>query len=330
MKTTVNAMAAAIIGRRVFGPFREEGGFAGERAAMRLDTAARAYQWNRRVRGMGAARALELAIPYALCPHTVRPPQWYGSRGVAGQAWQERGDSMRWLDDTAALGLRLVGYADKLPGGPDHNGWYADSAQQETLRGAVWQLPGRKGRARLVYGYVEMEGRHEMNPGSGCVCVSDIVTTGDCRQWESITDLPEIRDAAQWADGMAESVADDRREDSAAYNAGRDAAELQGEAIAARRELLPLLAELRAERARAARTLGMAAPETARPAICKAIRERVAELMETISEKRAARDSAWGDCPSRMESSWLSGWIDYADNGQAIARALGWIKADAT
>lgn len=327
MKANVKELAAAIIGRRVYGPFREAGGLPGERAAMRLDTAARIYLWNRRVRGMGAARALELAIPYALRPHTVHPPQWYGPRGMAGQAWQESGDSVRWLDGHSYLGLRLVGYADELPGGPrDHTGWFADYDQSETLRGAVWQLPGRKGRARFVYGYVEFEGRHEMNPGSGAVCVSDILSvdrTGEDSMWDDQTDSDECREAARYADGMAESAAETRRDDREAYNAGRDAAESHGEAIEARRALLPLMAEMRAIRK------SPFTPASPVGRVCAALREEVQSTLETISEKRAARDRLWGECPSHMESSWLAGFVDHADNGQAVARAMGWIKGEA-
>ncbi len=327
MKATVNTMAAAIIGRRVYGPFREEGGLPGERAAMRLDTAARVYQWNRRVRGMGAARALELAIPYALRPHTVRAPQWYGPRGQAGQAWQESGDSMRWLDGYSHLGLRLVGYADELLSGVRHTGWYADCDQSETLRGAVWQLPGRKGRARFVYGYVEFEGREELNPDSAAVCVSDIlslVRKGEDSIWNDQTDSDECRDAARYADGMAESVAETRRDDREAYNAGRDAAERHGEAIEARDKARAILSELRE-----AKRGPIYPPLVARiPVIRAELCARIAGLLEMISEKRAARDRLWSECPSCMESSWLAGFIDYADNGQAVARAMGWIKGE--
>lgn len=327
MKANVKKLAAAIIGRRVYGPFREEGGLPGERAAMRLDTAARVYLWNRRVRGMGAARALELAIPYALCPHTVRPSQWYGPRGVAGQVWQESGDSMRWLDGYSHLGLRLVGYADELPGGPrGHTGWFADSDQSETLRGAVWQLPGRKGRARFVYGYVEFEGREEMNPDSGTVCASDILSVdrkGEDSIWNDQTDSDECRDAARYADGMAESVAETRRDNWEAYNAGRDAAEHHEDAIEARRALLPLVSEMRAIRK------GAFTPLSPAGRVCAALLERVESTLETISEKRAARDRLWSECPSSMESSWLAGFIDYAHNGRAVARAMGWIKGEA-
>lgn len=327
MKANVKELAAAIIGRRVYGPFREQGGLPGERAAMRLDTAARVYLWNRRVRGMGAARALKLAIPYALRPHTVRAPQWYGPRGQAGQEWQESGDSMRWLDGYSHLGLRLVGYADELLSGLRHTGWFADCDQSETLRGAVWQLPGRKGRARFVYGYVEFEGRREVNHDSGLVCVSDILSadrTGADSAWDDQTDSDECRDAARYADGMAESAAETRRDDREAYNAGRDAAERHGEAIEARRALSPLLTEIReAKRGPIYPPLAARIP-LVRAELCR----RISGLLETISEKRAERDRLWSECPSQMESSWLAGFIDYADNGRAVARAMGWIKGE--
>ena len=210
---------------------------------------ARVYLTNRRRRSMGASEALDRALGLRLADGQRPANLWYGNRGGFGAPFTRGGDVLRWTESTADAGLRFIGWADELPGGPDHTGWHTDEhGDLETLRGGVWQLPGRKGRARLVYGYTEWEGRGEMNPGSAALCVSDIVETEPCREWESVTDLPEIRDAARWADGVADSAAEAERDYRAAYDKGREAAEHDTAAIEARGELLPLLAELRTER----------------------------------------------------------------------------------
>jgi hypothetical protein len=145
---SLKSAACRIIAGRVFGPFRETGGNPGDRASFRFDTASRAYLWNRYVRKLPAARALEIAAPYALRPYSERPPQWWGPRGSVGRTFRERGDSLRWFESTSDAGLRFIGWADELPGGPDHTGWFATAdGDGATLRGGVWQLPGRKGRA---------------------------------------------------------------------------------------------------------------------------------------------------------------------------------------
>lgn len=313
---TTLTKAAAIIAARVFGPFREAGGLPGETSRSRLDTAARSYLWNRRVRGMGATAALELAAPVALLPHTVRRPQWYGNRGGAGAPFREGADVLRWIESTEAAGLRFVAWADDVAD-LRHTGWYCDDEGRETLRGGVWQLPGKAGAARLLYGYAEFEGRGEMNPGSAALCVSDVVTVPMREHFGNLDETEGARDAAKWADSLAESTAEDRRDYESAYQAGRRAAEMDAEALEARAELLPLLRELRAlRRSPVAGTL---------PAACKALRSRVDSLLETISEKRRERESAWAAVWSSDESAWRAGFMD--ESGFVRAVRLGYVKA---
>lgn len=314
-----NAMQTArqIIARRVYGPFRESGGLPGEQSAMRLDAAARAYLWNRKARNMGARAALELAAPVALRSHKDRTARlWYGPRGGAGAPFKEGGDVLRWIESTADAGLRFVGWADDVAG-LRHTGWHCDDEGRDTLRGGVWQMPGRKGEARLVYGYAEFEGRGEMNPGSAAVCVSDIIRQPMRGEFGNVDETDGARDAARYADGLAESAAEDRREYDSAYQAGRKAAELDAEAVEARGELLPLLAELRGLRR---------SPVAGNvPAVCAALRRRVDSLLETISEKRAERESAWAACPTSDEPAWRAGFMD--ESGFVRAVRLGYAKA---
>lgn len=323
--TTTLETARQIIARRVPGPFREAGGLPGERAAMRLDAAARAYLWNRNVRRMGARAALEAAAPVALRPHTDRRARlWYGNRGGAGAPFRHGTDSLRWIESTEAAGLRFVAWADDVKGANvRHTGWHCDDEGRETLRGGVWQLPGKGGAARLLYGYAEFEGRGEMNPGSAALCVSDVVSVPMADDWRGdLLGADETADAARYADGLAESTAEYRRDYDSAYQAGRRAAERDNAAAEARRELLPLLAELRAERKRARRPRE---GEAMRPAICAALRSRVDSLLETISAKR---DSAWADVWSASREAWAAGFMDESEGGFVRAVRLGYASRD--
>lgn len=313
------------IAARVFGPFRETGGLPGETATSRLDAAARAYLWNRRVRFMPAGEALAAALPVALRSHTDRRARlWYGSAGgPAGAPFDHGGDKLRWIEKTEAAGLRFVAWADDIAS-LRYTGWHCDDEGRETLRGGVWQIPGKGGAARLLYGYAEFEGRGEMNPGSAALVVSDIVAVPMRGEFGNLDETDGARDAAQWADGLAESTAEDRRDYDSAYQAGRRAAELDGEALEARAELLPLLAELRAERKRERRPWE---GEAMRPAIYAALRGRVDSLLETISEKRRERESAWGNVWRGADlEPWRAGFMD--ESGFVRAVRLGYASRD--
>lgn len=283
----------------------------------------RVYRTNRRRRLMGASEALERALGLRLAAGQRPANLWYGSRGGFGGPFTRGGDVLRWTESTADAGLRFIGWADELPGGPNHTGWHTDEhGELETLRGGVWQLPGRNGRARLVYGYTEGEGRGEMNPGSAAICVSDIVESEPCREWESVTDLPEIRDAARWADGVADNAAEAERDYRAAYDKGREAAEHDAAAIEARGELLSLLAEMRPLRK------GGFTPLSPAGRVYAALRAHVDSLLETISESRAARDSVWDSVWSSEIEAAQCGFMDSTSDGFRRAVALGYASRD--
>lgn len=327
-KLTLIEAAKAAIAARVYGPFREAGGLPGERESFRLDAAARAYLWNRHVRHMAPARALELAAPVALRPHTDRGAKlYYGPRKPwAGGRYTEGRDTLRHVADTRAAGLRFIAWADELPGGPSrHTGWYCRADDfGDMLRGGVWQLPGRKGRARLVYGYAELEsGGRETNPGSAALVVSDILESEPCRDWQELRDLPEIRDAAAWADSAAERAAERQREYDSGYQAGREAAELDAEALELRGKLRAILAELRA-----AKRGPVYPPQAARlPVIRATLCERVGEMVSALRRKRDKRGKLWSDCPGYLESAFAAGFADNAEGGFRRTVALGFAKA---
>lgn len=277
------------------------------------------YLWFRRVAGKPAVEAL--AAAKALPAAYVKGRGYYGSSGPWGAPYVDSGDTLRHCSDTRAAGLRFVGYADELAG-LRHTGWHCDEEGRETLRAAVYQLPGKGRHARLIYGYQEHEGRGEMNEGSATLCVSDIRRADMREAFGNLDEADETRDAARSADSLAEHDADKRRDYDSAYQAGRKAAEIDAELIDTRRELLPLLAELRTERKRLAAPAGMAA----RPAICATLRAAVDSMLETISDKREARESAWAAVTWAADvEAWLAGFMDESSFVRAVR--LGYAKA---
>ena len=271
------------------------------------------YLYFRRIAGKPAREAL--AAAKALPAAYVKGRGYYGSLGPWGAAYQESGDTLRHCSDTRAAGLRFVGYADELAG-LRYTGWPCDDEGRETLRGAVWQLPGKGRHARLIYGYQEWEGRGEMNEGSATLCVSDIRRADMREAFGNLDEADETRDAARYADSLAVHDAEQRRDYDSAYQAGRKAAELDAEMIDARRELLSLLAELRA-----VRRGRLMFPET----VCKVLNARVTAGLAAIAAGREAVQTSWGDCPSYDESAWVAGFMDESSFVRAVR--LGFAKA---
>lgn len=275
------------------------------------------YRYFRKVRHMPATAALEAAK--ALPAAYVKGREYYGPTGGAGAPDAE---GLRWIESTAGAGFRFVGDACDLIGGRNvPTGYYTDAeGDYSTLRAGVWQLPGKGRHARLVAGYREFDGKSETNPGSARI---------DCRtiyraEMDSYGDLAghdETREAARAADGIAESAAETEREYQQAYAAGREAAELDAAALAAHKEALELVAAMRAQRT-AQRLAGLDVSGT----ICGALGKRLESLLETISEKREARESAWGNVWRGADlEPWLAGFMDESSFVRAVR--LGYAKA---
>lgn len=270
------------------------------------------YRHARHVRRLSPAKALEVAkeLPAAY----VKGREYYASAGNVGAAGP---DGVRHVADTRAAGLRFCAFTDSLPGRPRHGGvWYSDEDGHTGNRGAVWQVTGKDGKARLVAGYIEVESRgrewEEMNEGSALIDFRHIIT-GPCPDSDAIDDL--VCDAAGPADSMAEHAAEKEREYRAAYDRGYKAGERDNAIGEARRELLAILPDIRAARGNVGSTLFDIA------------KGRVDELLETISTLREKRETAWGDCPTCDEPAWTNGFMDAAEGGFRRAVALGYRKA---
>lgn len=294
-----------IIARRLIGPVKPDATWRGTWATgeaahkVAVERRARLYLYCRHVAGYGAETALGMALgaKEAARPHWK---QWYGTKGGAGAPFDVGGESLRWIESTADAGLRFVGYADKLSR-LRHTGWHCDSfGDGMTLRGAVWQLTGKGGQARLVYGYVAQDSDGtETNPGSAAVALSP-----QCVAPDDLTD--NASDAARYADRLAEISAEKERDYQDAYRAGREAAELDSAQAESRREAAALVREVRAARR---------AGESSRPAIRAALSAQVASLLSAARRARRKRDSLWADCGRAMESAWRDGFADESPAG---------------
>lgn len=125
-------------------------------------------------------------------------------------------DGGRWVEDVLNVkGLRFVGFADEIVN-IWHTGWFCDELQNRTLRGAVWQLPALDGCARYVPGYVNSD-------NDGAYLDFSAVETGGRGGTHCITENQEqaCRDAARYADGMAERAAEDERACNEKWQAAR-------------------------------------------------------------------------------------------------------------
>lgn len=202
-----------------------------------------------------------------------------------GAGWREESDR-----------LRLVGRVVPDCGGRDgiwsrreDTGWYTDPFG-ECFRdgtglcwGVVYQLPGRRGESRFVAGY-----QFGGCDGGPSLDLSRVFVEPRGEYRADATDLDAARDAAFHADAMARKAAEEEREYQTAWRAGsRYLAE--GETIdAAREELREILAERRKVKG---------AGEY--PALCRALRSRVADLWQQIQDARETRKTlAEGDAPN--------------------------------
>lgn len=318
-------MVSKILARRIIGPVKPDdswrGTWATGEAAYKaaIERRARLYLYCRHVARYSAETALGMALgaKYESRRHWK---QYYGPKGGAGAAFDVGGESLRWIESTADAGLRFVGYADKLAR-LRHTGWHMESdGGGDVIRGAVWQVAGKGGQARLVYGYVMTDWKgEETNPGAGAVCLSPVAVNG-----ADLSD--ESADVARQADRLAEIQAEKEREYRDFYDSGRRAAELDSEQRDGRKEAAELATEIR--RARKV--------ESPAPVVCAALRAQLNSLLRDVRKARDKRDSLWTGCPTWGESAWLEGFTDESPAGppspfaRYVAKAATPVPANAS
>ena len=177
------------------------------------------------------------------------------------RSFEAHGRSLRFVENPE-IGLRCVGYADKILDHLRHKGWYTydDGDPSGTLRGVVYQLPARKGKEQYVYGYVETD-----TVDDGAVLCFDL-----CESKEI---------AARRADQCAESEAESERDFHRAWDAGRRVEALDEEIKEVRQEALALGTEARSAR----KVVGNM------PVICEVSRDRIRWCYRRIQKDRKER-----------------------------------------
>lgn len=149
-------------------------------------------------------------------------------------------ETLLWFEDPASCGLRFIGYADECTHRVGHTGWYLDSFQDSTVRGAVWQLPGRKGVTLLAYGVVCTD-----NPSGACISLDlQRLTSGE--NYYDTRDL--VSGVVHLADRLAKVWAEEAREDDALYQAEQITEEKYQELRDLRTEIVSLCREMRSLR----------------------------------------------------------------------------------
>lgn len=248
----------------------------------------------RYVRSPDATRALELARADIAAGKKRYPNS--PRHSAAGAPFAGYGTkAMRWCESPADIGLRFVGYADKLAR-IDHTGWFTDEFQDSLVRGVVYQLPARNGRAVYVSGYDNPDNGAADNGGPAAIDFGTL--------WEGLPggdyardDRSSASDAANHADNLAERMAEKERDYNAAWQAGSAWAQEADEIIGDKFTLRQMLAERRQAKASGADY----------PTICEAVNGAIRNAIADIksSHEKMARLAA-GDGVGResMHSFW--------------------------
>ncbi len=249
---------------------------------------------------------------------------------VPAVIWKERNESkpryraerIGYVQSIEGAGLRLVGEVspetrrDIWHNRSDKTGWYTDPYGDVfkdgtgLCWGVVYQLPARDGKARFVAGYIF----------GGCS--DDLPTVDFGRIYEedardghndSPQDYDAARDAARAADSMANHAAEEEREYQSAYGAGSRYADLGEQAATARKAALAILKERHAVK-------GMGAY----PALCEAIRAKVADYRRDIEQARNERAAlASGDGERSSRETYLAFWTGDTRLRQAFNEGAG-------
>ncbi len=227
-------------------------------------------------------------------------------------------DGKQWLEKPD---MRFVGYADEFAR-IEHRGWYVDNNQCETIRGVVYQLPGRNGKARFVAGHNDTWNDDAAYIDWSTVYESDF--EGEMRDalrtmgkayhtperlkpgyWAEAAHETARKEAARAADEFARIESEHMREYDSAYQAGARYADLGDEIAGSRDTIKRLLAERKA-----ARAAGLSGFDE----ICATIRRVVSNALGDIQEAREMRQKLRdGD----YINEWLPGF--YSGDARLVA-----------
>lgn len=228
------------------------------------------------------ARA-DVAAGKALYPGPVRPhPPIYWGEGVPHTT-----RCVVSVEAPESIGLRYVGRVSirgrrGVFSTNDSEGWLTDP-HGNTYRdgtglcwGVVYQMPTRRGELRFVAGYqmggveggpvIDFETIYRETPGPDNY-TGDMANRG--------REMDAAQNAARAADHLAMRAAETEREYQCAYRAGNRWAQHRADAATIRAEIIEILKERRAIKG---------APGY--PALCRAIRDRVSDLLAELHRRR--------------------------------------------
>lgn len=247
----------------------------------------------------------------------------YPASDYGAVTWQDRETSgspaklarrLAFVEKPERVGLRHVGNVEAESYGGrdcfsrrDSGGWYTDPAGDVFKDGSglawgvVYQLPGRKGMARFVAGYV-IGGCGDNNPTLDFGTIYECSTRDHWSGGYSRDEIDAARDAARAADQMAKHAAESEREYKAAWQAGNRYSDLGDEIAQSRAEIKESISLFRQLR----RDLGAAAVDTSKYGkLCAIIRGDVAGERASIDKARQERRKlAEGD----YIAEWLPGF----------------------
>lgn len=228
------------------------------------------FRYHRRAR-RNATLALELARKDVAAGKRRYTSATY-SRGGNNPLHDSDGYKMcAWIEDTSAM--RRVGTAQEISRrndsrAVDHMGWYLDDWQEETAVPVVYQLPARNGAPFFAYGYDDWN-----NNGAAFLCFAN--------------DASDDLEAARYADGLTESMAERERDYRRAWEAGNKFVSLADDIKEARVVIRQLAAELRQWHAQ-----GFFRADSA---ICCTLREAIERRFSAINEAREERETLFRD-----------------------------------
>jgi hypothetical protein len=212
------------------------------------------HTWHGRA-SMALAVARKAIATGATSP--VGYPSFLPGNGI-GAPFQCASEPCRWVEKPADYGLRFVGFADDVAARSiRHTGWFVGDECGEKARGVVFQLPARNGSPVFVAGIAD-----PYNDGPAIVAFTH--TTDDATT------------AAIWADQIAESYADEERDNQRVTSARIRFDELADNVAQVRKCSLSLIREIKQS-------------GTLRPAVCAALRKAVVEQIEFIRAMRTER-----------------------------------------
>ena len=278
--------------------------WAGETPADQIRAAS--FAWHRQ-QGKTATDALA-AMRADVAAGKLRFPAHYPD---ANADFAAHGESrVRFIENPAALGLRLVGLAhDAAPAGHaylraavDHTGWHLDpDGCGETVAGVVYRTSGKDGRARYLVGYADPWNADKDGNGPALLSLSPLIGDRLDSDWDQDSVL---RDAARRADSIAERMADDERNYQDANRAGREAREKAVEMRETARGYVQAVRALRAA------LKGRHAIDGGR-AVAAALVVAVRDHCDSLKAARAAFHSVVPS-PSWQSDAWRDG---YAEGG---------------